>query len=153
ACRNGPARLEGVADLPSLRLQGLDVEECAQLVTDHYARYGWVPAKHVAERLHRHTEGNPLALSELTALLTQGQMSGADPLLLPLPLPQSQSQSIKRQFGRRLSALPADCQRLLSLAAADFEGDMATVVAAAGNMGVDDVAAALRPAEDAGLLT
>src|SRR5262249_14749710 len=87
ACRNGPARPEGVAGLPSLCLQGLDVEECAQLVKEHYARYGWVPARHVAERLHVHTDGNPLALLELTALLTPGQVTGAEPLPEPLPLP------------------------------------------------------------------
>jgi DNA-binding CsgD family transcriptional regulator len=146
ARRTGSKRPEGVADLPTLRLQGLDVEEAGQLVGEHR---GWVPAASVAARLHAHTDGNPLALRELAALLTEGQVSGVEALPDPLPLPRSLTQL----FAERLGALPVDSQRLLSLAAADFEGNMATIDTAAADLGVDDVDAALRPAEDAGLLT
>jgi DNA-binding CsgD family transcriptional regulator len=145
ACRTAPSRPEGVAGLPTLSLRELGVEETAQLV---HAHCGWVPAAGVAARLHTQTGGNPLALLELAALLTQGQICGAKALPDPLPVPRT----VEQMFAERLAALPEDSQHLVSLAAADFEGDMAVVDAAAAGVGIGDVAAALLPAEDAGLL-
>src|SRR5438132_660714 len=68
-----PSLLDG-ADLPQLRLAGLDRDAAAELV-------GSMPAE-VADRLYRATAGNPLALLEL---VREAAGTSATPLDAPLP--------------------------------------------------------------------
>jgi DNA-binding CsgD family transcriptional regulator len=131
AARDGePSLLDG-ADLPSLRIGGLDAESAAALL-------GAVPPP-VAERLYRETAGNPLALLELAGEAVQ---LGA----APIPVPAK----VSRAFLRRADALDEPARRLLALAATDDAGDITTLERAAGALGLE--LAALAAGEREGLI-
>ena len=89
--------------------------------------------------------GNPLALLELSAALSDVQRSAlaALPALLPL------SRRLRALFGSRIRDLPAATGHLLLLAALEGTGSLSLLRAAAAGWGdVDDLA----PAERAGLV-
>ncbi|MFC7757985.1 hypothetical protein ACFQY4_08060 [Catellatospora bangladeshensis] len=90
--------------------------------------------------------GNPRALADLAASLTDSQRRGEAPLPTRLPA----DSALLRAYRARLDRLPSDTRWLLLLAAADEENDAAGLVRAALGSGVD--IAALAPAEDAGLV-
>ena len=92
------------------------------------------------------TGGNPLALVELPSMITPGQFSGREPLPWPLPM----TDAVQRIFVRQVRRLPEQTQRLLLVAAADETSRLATVLAAALQLGVP--ADALDPAEKAELV-
>jgi hypothetical protein len=114
---------------PPLPLGGLD-PDAARAVADRGA--GGSLAPEVAEWLVRTTEGNPLALLELAAGLTEDQRAGIEPVLGPLPI----SSHIEHAFLERVRRLPAATQQLLLIAATDESGDLTTVVDAAARRGV-----------------
>jgi DNA-binding NarL/FixJ family response regulator len=90
--------------------------------------------------------GNPLTLVELAAALTPDQLSGqAAP---PEQLPRDGRQ--RRHYRRRLLGLSADAQRLVLMAVADEDLDLATLTRAAGTAGID--LAALEEAKASGLV-
>jgi DNA-binding CsgD family transcriptional regulator len=131
AVRDGhPSLLDG-ADVPTLRLEGLDREAAGRLL-------GGVSVA-AADRLFGETGGNPLALVELAP--DAERVAGAPPEH-PLPI----STSIARAFLRRTTALPEETRRALLLAATSHDGDLA--VLARGGLAVGDLAAA----EEAGLV-
>jgi DNA-binding CsgD family transcriptional regulator len=134
AVREGePSLLDG-ADLPVLRLAGLDPGTAAQLLP------GSDPA--TVQRLHQATGGNPLALLELAA----------DPgALPPVGGPTSLPSRLVTAFLRRYAELPDMTRTVLVLAAASTDTpDTAILARAAAQLGgsVDALAAA----EDAGLV-
>jgi DNA-binding CsgD family transcriptional regulator len=92
------------------------------------------------------TEGNPLALLELSAALTPAQRRGDEPLLAPPPV----SARVERSFASRVERLPDATQTLLLTAAADDSGELSTVLAAAERQGAP--AEALDDAERSGLV-
>ena len=103
--------MEG-AQLPQAAVDGLDDASFAALVgslTDVE------PPPAVHRRLHRDTGGNPLAIIELAATLSDRQLTGAEPLPEPLPA----GSALERSFGERLDALPDAVRRALVIAAAD----------------------------------
>src|ERR671911_192324 len=115
----------------------------AALLAEHAA----VPvAPQVRDRLVERTGGNPLALVELPSVLTSDQLSGVQPLPLPLPL----TDGVENAFLERVRRLPDDAQALLLIAAAEDTGRQATVTAAAATLGAG--VAALDAAEAAGLV-
>jgi DNA-binding CsgD family transcriptional regulator len=127
AARDGePSLLDG-ADLPLLRLEGLDRDAAVELV-------GAVPQE-VADRLYDATAGNPLALLELAP---EAHRVTEIPLDAPLPI----STSVAQAFLRRSASLSDHARRGLVLAAASDSGDL-TVLARAG-LRVDDLAEAER---------
>jgi DNA-binding CsgD family transcriptional regulator/tetratricopeptide (TPR) repeat protein len=139
------ARDDGAADfegLPQLTLGGLDPHAASELLERHA---GGPLAAEVRERLLEATAGNPLALLEFAAALTEGQRSGAEPLLDPLPV----GSRVARAFLARVRRLPQPTQTLLLVASADDSGDLSTVLAAAAHLGIG--CGALDPAEEAGL--
>ena len=142
AARDGDRRRFDGAGLPELRAGGLDRAAVASLLTD---RAGVPVADEVCDLLVEHTGGNPLALIELPAVLTAGQLSGDEPLPLPLPL----TEGVERTFLDRAHRLDEEAQAFLLVAAADDTGRLATVVAAADRMGVGS---GLDAAERAGLI-
>ena len=79
AAREGVATSLDVTGLPDLLLGGLGLDPTTELL----GRFDVTAA--VASELWRATGGNPLALLELTALLTDGQRRGGEPLPSPLP--------------------------------------------------------------------
>lgn len=94
----------------------------------------------VRRRVLAEAEGNPLALRELPAALTDHQRSGAVPLPVHLPA----SPRLIERFRQQLLDLPANTRRLLVLFALDGAADLATVSRAAPGL---DVIAVLAPAE------
>jgi DNA-binding CsgD family transcriptional regulator len=143
AAREGETRTFDAPGLPELYLQGLDREAGARLLREHA---GVEIASDVAGRLVEETEGNPLALVELPSMLSSEQLSGQEPLPVPLPA----SEGIERAFLQRARKLPKETQTLLLLGAADDTGRWATVLEAAKLVGID--AGGLDAAEHAGLV-
>jgi DNA-binding CsgD family transcriptional regulator len=130
----------GLVALPQLRVEGLDDAAARALVE----RAGLSPE--TRERLVRATEGNPLALLELSAAAAEAERTGADPVFGPLPI----SKRVERAFLARVHRLPAPTQTMLLVAAVEDCGDLATVLDAAARVGVP--ASALDAAEQAGLV-
>ncbi len=100
----------------------------------------------IRRRVLSASAGNPLALLELPAVMTDAQRSGFNGLPAALPL----SSHLQSAFAHQLLRLPATARRLLLLAALDGSGDLGTLRAAAGEVDgwLDDLA----PAETAGLV-
>jgi class 3 adenylate cyclase/DNA-binding CsgD family transcriptional regulator len=139
AAREGePSPLVG-ADLPVLRLDGLDRDGAAELLGR--ATHEPVPSETV-ERLHRASAGNPLALLELAP--EAARLEG--PPEAPVPV----STTIARAFLRRVGALPERTRRILVLAAASDSGELAGFDRAAASLALD--VGDLGPAESAGLV-
>ncbi|WP_068920952.1 helix-turn-helix transcriptional regulator [Planobispora rosea] len=125
-----------------LRLSGLDPETAASLLADE-ARD--LPV-HVRDQIVHESAGNPLALLELPAAQREGQLA-AEPYGVRVPSPLSR---VQHMFADRIAALPEATQTLLLVAAAEGDGDPASVFAAAKLLGAD--AADLEPAEERRLL-
>ena len=143
AARDGDPRRFDAVGLPELEIGGLDGVAVAALLAERAA----VPVDpQVRDRLLERTGGNPLALVELPSVLTSDQLSGTQPLPLPLPL----TDGVERAFLERVRRLPDDAQALLLIAAAEDTGRQATVTAAAATLGAG--VAALDAAEAAGLV-
>jgi hypothetical protein len=143
AARDGDIRPFYAPGLPELHVDGLDAEAGGKLLAE---RVG-VPIPHeVSTRLIEATGGNPLALIELPSLIMPRQFSGQEPLPWPLPM----TFVVQRTFMEQARHLPEDTQRLLLVAAADETSRLVTVLAAASELGVPDVA--LDPAERAELV-
>ena len=106
--------------LPELRVAGLRGTEAAALLD------GALPAV-VRDELVSVTGGNPLALLELPAALTDDERSGHAPLRLDLPL----NERIERAFMARVAPLADDARGMVLLAAADDSGDVGTLLRAA----------------------
>ena len=95
------------------------------------------------QRLVAESDGNPLALIELSNELSADQLRGRDRLPLRLPL----NARLRALYGERLDILPEATQELLLVAAAEPSGDVSTILEAAASMGV--TVEALQPAEAA----
>jgi DNA-binding CsgD family transcriptional regulator len=130
--------------LRDLELSGLDERAAAALIGHGV---GGAVAAPVRDLLIEQADGNALALVELPAALTAGQLAGAEPLPPTLPL----SRDVERLFLERLRRLPDPSQRLLTVIAADADGRVAPVMQAAAALGLG--AEALTPAERAGLVS
>jgi DNA-binding CsgD family transcriptional regulator len=143
AARDGESAPLDLSELPHLRLGGLD-EDAAGWLLDR-STSGELSAE-ARERLTAATAGNPLALLELSAAMTDEQRAGAEPVLGPLPV----GRHVERAFLGRVRRLPAATQTILLIAAADEGGDLTAVLEAASRLGVG--ADALDAAEAAGLV-
>ncbi|MCS7006556.1 MAG: AAA family ATPase, partial [Gaiellaceae bacterium] len=104
-------------------------------------------APHVRERVLAAAHGNPLALAELSARLTEDQRAGRE----PLPDELSAGDTLRRAYAGGVGRLPASSRAALLVAALASPGDPATLSAALSSceLAVD----ALVPAEEAGLVT
>jgi ATP/maltotriose-dependent transcriptional regulator MalT len=142
ATREGEPRQFEALELPELQLGGLDAEAAGALLE---RQAGLELAPEARELLVERTGGHPLALLELASSLTEAELRGGEPLLTPLPV----SARLERAFLARVRALPEETQTLLLVAAADDSGDLATVLRAAAQLGVE--VEALDAAEQAGL--
>jgi DNA-binding CsgD family transcriptional regulator len=143
AARDGDAYGFDPGELPCLTLGGLSGEAAGQLLRSHAA--GDVDAG-VQDQLVTATGGNPLALAELTEVLSADQLAGRVPLPEQLPL----TGSVERAFGDRYRRLPEAAQRFLLVAAADDTARLPVVRDAADRLDVGDDA--LDAVEQAGLL-
>jgi DNA-binding CsgD family transcriptional regulator len=143
AARDGDARRFDAGDLPTVVLGGVVGEDADALLT---SRAGGKVAPQVRDQLVAGTGGNPLALVELSGVLTAAQLAGEAPLPTPLPL----TDGVERAFLDRYRRLDEATQRLLLIAAADDTGRVRVVRDAADRLDAGD--AALDAAEESGLL-
>ena len=142
AAREGERRRFDAPGLPELTLRGLDREPALRLL----ARSAPDAAEHVRDRLLTEAAGNPLALLELPAALSEDHLAGRSPLPEALPL----TSRLRTAFTLRIGALPGDTQAALLLAAAEDSDEASSVAAAIAVMGLEpDV---LDPAEEVGLI-
>jgi ATP/maltotriose-dependent transcriptional regulator MalT len=100
----------------------------------------------VRARLLAEARGNPLALVELPAGLTDAQLAGAAPLPAAIPL----TPRLQALFRERVERLPQPTQTALLIAAAEDTGEISIVMRACGvlELGAD----ALDPAERVDLI-
>ena len=97
----------------------------------------------VRNRLVADTGGNPLALLELVATMSEAELAGG----FALPPSSTVSSQLQDRYSRRVRALPEPTRRLMLLAAADPTGDPTLVWRAAQRMGVGHEAAGPAAAE------
>jgi DNA-binding CsgD family transcriptional regulator len=142
AVREGEARTFEGRGLPELFVEGLGDEDALALLAIRSSEI----ASSVRERLLAEAAGNPLALLELPAALSEEQRAGLEVLPDSIPL----TARVQAAFAARVEGLPAATQTMLLIAAADDTGDVATVVSAAAGLGV--TAEALDPAETTGVV-
>jgi DNA-binding CsgD family transcriptional regulator len=142
AARDDEARRFEAAGLPELVLAGVDERSAAQILNTgtHKAAPG------VRARLLAEAAGNPLALLELPAGLTAGQLHGLQPLPEVIPL----TPRLLGMFERRIASLPGPTRIALLIAAADGTGEIATILRAAAGLQLPPDA--LDPAEGSGLI-
>lgn len=129
AARSGelPSALEG---LPVLDVAGLGVEAAAELLT---AVHSPIHTQADVERLHRATNGNPLALLELAG---DREGFGEVPEGMPEVLPTSLPRRLAAAFDRQVRAL-SETQRQMALVAAVTGGDLRLTRAASVALGLD----------------
>src|SRR5262245_47744919 len=140
--RVGDARTFDAPGLDDLFLGGLEDEDALALLLDRQEPI----ASPVRERLLHAASGNPLALLELPAVLSEDQRAGREMLPDPIPL----GSRLQAAFVARIETQPRLTRELLLVAAADDTGDVTTVLRAGAELGVG--ANSLEPAEAAGLV-
>jgi DNA-binding CsgD family transcriptional regulator len=133
----------GAAGLGALWLQGLSAADAAALVK----RAGTPVDASVRTRIVTETRGNPLAILEAVATLTDAELLGKAPMTQPLAV----GTSLKQAFAKRLDALPQDTQDALLIAAASGTGSAGEIARALASTGLSP--AALEPAERDGVIT
>lgn len=129
AVRSGelPSALKG---LPVLDVAGLGVGAAAELLT---ATHPSIHTQRDVERLHRATNGNPLALLELGG--DRGAF-GEVPEGMPEVLPTSLPRRLAATFDQQVRALPKE-QRQVALVAAVTGGDLRLTRAASEALELD----------------
>jgi len=142
AVREGEGRAFEGRSLPEVLLTGLDDEDARALFSGSSDEI----ASSVRERVLDEAAGNPLALLELPAGLSEEQRAGLEALPDSIPL----TARVQAAFAARVERLPAAAQTMLLIAAADGTGDVATAVSAGAELGV--TAEALEPAEASGVV-
>jgi len=143
ACRTGEPHGFEAGGVPELELGSLDDAAAGELLRSRLERPA---AAEVESMLLAAAHGNPLALLELPAGLTDRQLQGAEPIVGPPPA----RGAVEESFRARVRALPAPVRRALLLVAADQVGDLETLERALARSGLSD--SALQTAHDAGLL-
>jgi ATP/maltotriose-dependent transcriptional regulator MalT len=115
--------------LDAIGVAGLDDPAAMSLL----AHSGRAISTAVAERLVTETGGNPLALLQLSATLTDAELSGQASLAEPLPVVDT----VQRAFTLRLGKIRPAGRLLLVLAAADVTSDLVTLQRAGGLLSLD----------------
>jgi tetratricopeptide (TPR) repeat protein len=130
AVREGDLRSFDAPGVPELTLGALEEEDARTLLTGRLERG---PSAEVLATLLEHARGNPLALLELPAGLTDTQLDGAEPILGPPPV----RPAVEEAFRARVAALPDGTRSLLLVAAADELGDLPAILDAGARIGLD----------------
>lgn len=130
------------AGLGTLELRGLSATDAAALVD----RTGTPVDAAVRSRIVTETRGNPLAILEAVAILTDAELLGKTPITRPLAV----GASLEQAFAQRLDVLPRDTRDALLIAAASDTGSAGEIVCALARAGLSpDV---LEPAERDGVI-
>jgi DNA-binding CsgD family transcriptional regulator len=117
------------ANLPIVRLAGLSHSSSRELVDQ---AVGGPLDSHVRERLATELGGNPLAVLEVAAELTAGELDGSIPLPATLPVSDDLTAALLQGVRR----LPDDTQRLLLLVSAERSGEPGLLWRAADRLGI-----------------
>lgn len=121
--------------LPELELRPLDAEAAGSLVD---ARFPTL-APNVRDRILAEAQGNPLALLELPAVLSDAQRTALEALPAALPL----GRRLQALFASRVRELPAPSRQLLLLMALDGTGELRLLnTTAAGSSWLEHLGAA-----------
>ncbi|MFD0574956.1 LuxR C-terminal-related transcriptional regulator [Dactylosporangium darangshiense] len=145
AARTGAGGVFDQVRLPEREIGPLAEQPAAILLDTRYPDLA--PA--VRRRVHDEAIGNPLALLELTASLTDRQRYGQEPLPAFLPL----NSRLEAAFASGMHGLPAPTRHLLLLAALEPDASLTTIRTAAQSAAqcgaeLDDLA----PAQRVGLI-
>jgi ATP/maltotriose-dependent transcriptional regulator MalT len=143
AAREGEALSFGSDAFEPLVLSGLDAAASAELVAAVSSRD---VDPRVVGRLHAATGGNPLALIELGALLSDAQLAGRAALEEPLRV----GSAVERLFWRQVAQQPEAVRQALLVAAASDTGSAGEITRALPAVGL--TAGDLEHAETAGLV-
>jgi DNA-binding CsgD family transcriptional regulator len=128
AVREGTARAFAAPGVPELLVEGLGREAATRLLAESAPE----ATDPVREWLLAEAAGNPLALLELPSGLSEAQLEGRAALPETTPL----SSRLRSAFVQRIDRLPADTRSALLIAAVDDAGEVAVVMAAAGEAGL-----------------
>jgi DNA-binding CsgD family transcriptional regulator len=139
-----PGAPDGLTGLSGLTLDGLANGDARALFRAVVP--GPLDAR-IADRVIAETQGNPLALLELSHMATSTQLATGSDLRSARPLPER----IEATFRQRIEHLPEPTQLLLLLAAAEPLGDPSLLWRAAVGLGLTRSDAAAAEAD--GLLT
>jgi len=144
ASRDVDRRTSWFADVPRMRLTGLDLSAARDVLVRHGA--GGLNTKRL-DQLVRATGGNPLALVELPRLMSMPELAGAIPEHEPPPI----GSLLQAAYEQRISTLPESCRDALLVVALLDSADRRMVDASLAGLGlgIDD----LTPAEEAGLVS
>jgi DNA-binding CsgD family transcriptional regulator len=123
AARTGSLHGFSAPGLPELTVTGLSDGAAGELLAA--LEPGLAPA--ARQRLLAESQGNPLALTELSGQLTPEQRRGRDDLPRQIPL----SSRLQGAYLERFRRLTSETQTLLLIVAADPVGDTSVVLAAA----------------------
>jgi DNA-binding CsgD family transcriptional regulator len=143
AARDDPGHPFPAPGLPELRPAALGASDARALAAD---TMGAGAAGDAVDWVLENANGNPLALLELPATLSAGQLAGRESLSDVVP----SMTSVEEGYVDRLSRLSAGTRGVLLLCAAEETGDRATISAAAVSHGLD--AGELAAAEQEGLV-
>ncbi|GAS96384.1 regulatory protein LuxR [Mycolicibacterium canariasense] len=141
AIREGHAEL--LPGLPELLVTGLSDADARALLES--VMIGGIDPR-VRDRIVAETRGLPLALVDVPRTVTATELAGG----FWIAGKRSSTAAIEAGFVRRITALPAQTQRLLLVAAAEPVGDSALFLRAAAALGIP--VDALAPAEEAGVI-
>jgi DNA-binding CsgD family transcriptional regulator len=135
AARTGVESFFERAGLPEYELRPLDDAAAGSLIDAKFP----VLAPAVRQRLLSEAQGNPLALLELPAALSEPERAALRVLPATLPL----SRRLLALFASRVAELPEPTRRLLLLAALDGSGDLRVLDASgARQQGLEELQAA-----------
>ena len=140
--REGEQRRFDGAGLEQLMVGGLDRESAVSLLARGTTR----AVAAVRERLLAEAAGNPLALLELPAGLSDAQLAGRQPLPEALPL----NASLRAVFTQRVGRLGESTRAALLVAACEDTGELRVILRAAAVLELAQDA--LDPALQAGLV-
>lgn len=132
------------ADVPRLRLAGLDLAAAREVLARHGAR--GLSAERL-DHLVRATSGNPLALVELPGLMVMPELAGAIPEYEPPPI----GSLLQAAYGQRLVSLAESTRDALLVVALLDSADRQMVDASLKGLGLG--MGDLAPAEGAGLVS
>jgi DNA-binding CsgD family transcriptional regulator len=130
------------AGLRTLELRGLPAEDAAALIEQTGTPTGAAARNLIVTE----TRGNPLAILEAVAALTDAELLGQAPVTRPLAV----GASLGHAFARQLDVLPAETQDALLIAAASDTGSAGEITRALAHAGLS--LSALEPAERDGVI-
>jgi DNA-binding CsgD family transcriptional regulator len=140
ASRRSPDRGREVWGIPAYDIAPLNADSADLLLRQRFPSL----APLTRTRLLADAEGNPLALLELPAVLTDRSRVERNAIALPLAL----TRRLQETFSERIDLLPGDTRELLLVAALEGSGELNILRRALG----DPSLSALAAAEDAGVV-